>query len=336
MSALENFVKYADLWFEDGNVVLVAEESGYRVHRSLLARHSDVFRDMFSMPQPPPTEEGTYEGCPTVMLVGDRAKEVTMILTILYDGGRSFYNDSAPLPGETAIATLRLGTKYGFSDIKQEAMRRISICYPKELRELQEHGQHVECDNTCPVIWNKENAVAVFSLARQLGLDDLLQAAFYRCCMLSCRWLFLSAAESLPQNLYFVLTPQELQDCITFKTLLHVENVKLYKALQGMAPCNMCPNRERGQRSPCIKTIHAFILDSLRLGDVQMHDALSPLDALIVSFVARSPPKRSLCDSCADAAHDIVFANQEMIWAGMRNNDYSREEDQPMDSDDVA
>ncbi len=106
MSATENFVKHADIWFEDGNIVLISEQSGFRVHKGLLTRHSEVFRDMFLMPQPPPTEEESFEGCPTVRLVDDRSEEVATILAILYDGGRryvlsanvSWDNICAPVP----------------------------------------------------------------------------------------------------------------------------------------------------------------------------------------------------------------------------------------------
>ncbi|CCM06578.1 uncharacterized protein FIBRA_08856 [Fibroporia radiculosa] len=41
-----------EFWFEDGNIVLGVETTAFRVHRSLLSRSSDVFRDMFDIPQP--------------------------------------------------------------------------------------------------------------------------------------------------------------------------------------------------------------------------------------------------------------------------------------------
>ena len=44
---------HPELWFEDGNVVLIAENRSFRVPKSVLARTSEFFRDMFSLPQPP-------------------------------------------------------------------------------------------------------------------------------------------------------------------------------------------------------------------------------------------------------------------------------------------
>lgn len=86
--ALNAFDKNLGLWFDDGNVVLVAEKTGFRVHRSVLARHSDVFRDMFLISQPEPPLNDEAKGCPIVPLVDDGAEDVATILGILYDGGQ--------------------------------------------------------------------------------------------------------------------------------------------------------------------------------------------------------------------------------------------------------
>lgn len=43
---------HEELWFEDGNVILIAEATSFRVHKSILARHSEFFHDMFRLPQP--------------------------------------------------------------------------------------------------------------------------------------------------------------------------------------------------------------------------------------------------------------------------------------------
>lgn len=54
------------VWFDDGNVVVQAEQTLFKVHKSILALHSTVFKDMFSIPQPPPEGEIMVEGCPVV------------------------------------------------------------------------------------------------------------------------------------------------------------------------------------------------------------------------------------------------------------------------------
>ena len=83
--------KHADLWFCDGSVILQAETTLFRVHKSQLSRRSTVFSDMFTLPQPPvitthaTLDDETYEGCPVVKLY-DLADDVENLLLALYDG----------------------------------------------------------------------------------------------------------------------------------------------------------------------------------------------------------------------------------------------------------
>ena len=72
----------SDIWYEDGNVILQAENIQFRVHRGILAQCSTVFRDMFSFPQPPSSDVEMVEGCAVVHL-SDTAEEVGYILKAL-------------------------------------------------------------------------------------------------------------------------------------------------------------------------------------------------------------------------------------------------------------
>ena len=74
-------------WFDDGNVILEAENTRFRVHRSLLSRHSSVFKDMFSLPQSV-TDPGLLpEGC-LIVILSDRATDIECILSVFYDNVR--------------------------------------------------------------------------------------------------------------------------------------------------------------------------------------------------------------------------------------------------------
>lgn len=84
--SLENITKHPDLWFEDGNIVLVAENTGFRVYRGLLVTHSGIFRDMFLLPQPAANPDNTFEGCSIVNLADDSAEEVAALLNIVCNG----------------------------------------------------------------------------------------------------------------------------------------------------------------------------------------------------------------------------------------------------------
>lgn len=93
--------KDRDYFFADGNVLLQVshrirdvglnantnqsqvEDVQYRLHRSLLGKHSPVFRELFTIPQP----EGSTEGCSEenpIVLSGIQAANFTRFLSLLY------------------------------------------------------------------------------------------------------------------------------------------------------------------------------------------------------------------------------------------------------------
>lgn len=70
-------------WYEDGNIVLEAESTQFRIFRGILSASSSIFRDMFSMPQPSESE-CLVEGCPVVRL-SDPAEDWKYVLKALHD-----------------------------------------------------------------------------------------------------------------------------------------------------------------------------------------------------------------------------------------------------------
>lgn len=73
-------------------IVLQAENTLFRVHKSLLARHSGFFHDMFTLPQPEADgkspsvhSSGDIEGC-QVLHLHDAPEDVANLLTALVDG----------------------------------------------------------------------------------------------------------------------------------------------------------------------------------------------------------------------------------------------------------
>ena len=90
--ALEGITRHSDLWFDDGNVILIAEGIGFRVYRGVLARQSEVFRDTFEIPQSTAVH-ATGPDCPIVHLSDDGAEEVTVMLNILFTSGHRYVSN---------------------------------------------------------------------------------------------------------------------------------------------------------------------------------------------------------------------------------------------------
>ena len=69
-----------EFWYEDGTIDLVAGNVVFRVYKGVLAEHSAVFKDMFSLPQPP--SESTSSECPVVYL-SDSPEDLRHVLRVL-------------------------------------------------------------------------------------------------------------------------------------------------------------------------------------------------------------------------------------------------------------
>ncbi|KZP28189.1 hypothetical protein FIBSPDRAFT_276064 [Athelia psychrophila] len=161
------------IWLDDGNIVIQAQTTQYKVHRSILAAHSPIFRDMFSMPQPPSEGEVTVEGCPVVH-VSDRAADVTIVLQALFLRGHVVAGE--PLPIKVVAAFLRLGKKYEIELLHAEALKRLRYEFPSTL------GGHNKCNRGAMISLGDDIAVAVANLAREQSLLSVLPLALYQCC----------------------------------------------------------------------------------------------------------------------------------------------------------
>lgn len=73
----------SDFWFRDGNIILATEGVFFKVHRGQLERQSEIFEDIFTVPQP--LDSPMMDGCHIVEL-HDSPSDVRFLLKALYDG----------------------------------------------------------------------------------------------------------------------------------------------------------------------------------------------------------------------------------------------------------
>ena len=87
MNKATPFHKRGDPWFEDGNIILLPEDSSiaFKVHRDFLSRHSDIFKSMFELPQPSGADVEMLDDCPVVHMY-DQPTELSNLIKALYDG----------------------------------------------------------------------------------------------------------------------------------------------------------------------------------------------------------------------------------------------------------
>ena len=82
----------SEVWSEDGNIVVVAQNTAFRFHKSVVSLHSSVFRDLFSIPQPSlilidGEVVEVFDGCPVVH-VSDTSYDFRELLRAIYGGVR--------------------------------------------------------------------------------------------------------------------------------------------------------------------------------------------------------------------------------------------------------
>ncbi|KAH9835450.1 uncharacterized protein C8Q71DRAFT_710329 [Rhodofomes roseus] len=162
------------VWLDDGNIVIVAQNVAFRVHRSVLSLHSEVFRDMFTIP--PPDDEETIDGCPAVR-VSDTADGMRHMLWALYNG-RTF-PEHGQVEFDVVAALVRMAHKYQISYLCDETLSTIKELYVEGFLDF------IACKprSVHPRLTYKvEDAFQVVQLAHLTNTPSLLPAALYLCC----------------------------------------------------------------------------------------------------------------------------------------------------------
>ncbi|KAH9899913.1 hypothetical protein C8Q73DRAFT_681424 [Cubamyces lactineus] len=134
--------RHRDYFFDDGNVVLQVESVLYKLHRSLLEKHSPVFRELFTIPQPPGSTEGYSEDNP-IVLAGVGAMDFTRFLWLLYP----------PTLGYCEIATVDewlsvvdQADRWQMDSLREYAITQLRQLYIEPVRKI--------------LIWNRYNLPA--------------------------------------------------------------------------------------------------------------------------------------------------------------------------------
>ncbi|KAF5367816.1 hypothetical protein D9757_010352 [Collybiopsis confluens] len=193
-----------DPWFEDGNIILVAKEEtpasseanpiGFRVHKGVLSRHSEVFQGMFELSRPDSilgsvdeAELTRYEGCQVISMY-DIPIELSNLVKALYDGV-IFRNRS--LDDFFYLASiLKLSTKYFVSHLRTLAIKHLTQTWSHDLKG---HDTMLELAiRTPPAPYSPDSSspanklsypyvhpIHVLNLARSTNVQIVIPSALY-------------------------------------------------------------------------------------------------------------------------------------------------------------
>ncbi|KAF9261798.1 hypothetical protein L218DRAFT_961030 [Marasmius fiardii PR-910] len=131
--------KHPKFWFYDGSIVLNVENVLFRVHRTILATHCEVFETLFSIPQEASMKEEKIEECAVVNLAGDKAEDMNDLLHALYF---SSHFDRLRVPEaepDTMLkfisGILRLSTKYLNHSLRKKSISILHSYIPTTFEE---------------------------------------------------------------------------------------------------------------------------------------------------------------------------------------------------------
>ncbi|TEB22712.1 hypothetical protein FA13DRAFT_1798571 [Coprinellus micaceus] len=171
-------VEIGDPWFDDGNIILVThnEPTAFLLHRGVLSRHSDIFKDMFEVGQP--ADEDNDAASRQVVVMYDNPADLSSLVKALYDGVSSDPND--PNDFFQLAGVLRLATKYCAQRIRSQAIRFLIYTWSHtiqghDLMTVTAMTTDAVDDLTYPFV----HPLHVLNLARETDVEVLIPSATY-------------------------------------------------------------------------------------------------------------------------------------------------------------
>ncbi|KAJ3492732.1 hypothetical protein NLJ89_g11174 [Agrocybe chaxingu] len=282
-------------WFDDGNAVLQAEGTQFRVHRSFLALQSPVFADMFSMPQPPVGED-LLDGCPVVHLQ-DSSKDINNLLVLLYDS-LSVNNLRNYLPIPVLGAMLRLGRKYSFKNFWDEAVHILEIQFPSDIFGWEESWSKPCCNRLQA---DNVEIFDVIALAHQNCVKSILAAAYVNMFLrhsredIKARLTALKPLLRTDEPLTFFLTCEKVADSVVEQMFKWIYD--------GTIPCSRCASPEA-----CTSSKNQILLVMVKMDT----------DGCCLSFLnnwdeANLEPR--FCKACGLVVWEVHWVGQHALWA---------------------
>ncbi|KAF6757536.1 hypothetical protein DFP72DRAFT_962980 [Ephemerocybe angulata] len=172
-------VKVGDPWFEDGNIILVThdEPTAFLLHRGVLSRHSDMFKDMFEVGLPV-EEDHDAENASQVVVMYDNPADLSSLVKALYDGVTS--DPDNPADFFQLAGVLRLSTKYCAQRIRTQVIRFLAATWS---HDIQAHDLMTMKAMTAPHVddlsYPYVHPVHVLNLARETDVEVLIPTTLY-------------------------------------------------------------------------------------------------------------------------------------------------------------
>ncbi|RDX49031.1 hypothetical protein OH76DRAFT_1351508 [Lentinus brumalis] len=287
-----------ELWYDDGTIVVVAGNVEFWVYKGVLAAHSPVFADMFSLPQPQPTfVSQESQRCPVVSVI-DSPEDLRLVLKAILpnkDGRQRRKGQRSSFDEISAYA--RLGHKYQIDHLVSQA-----VDYLKD--HFTDHFDKWCKRDYVPEGFRTVHAIGVVNIARLTNCDSILPIALAVCCTLDVKHLLRGFKRQ--DGTREKLCEDDLVRCLRAKeTLMQEASAALLKAFSSLLGY-VCDN------PVCRPGLHKLLNDiAADAGAVADEHPFRDWDnAGYADWFEGSP----VCASCKDCLRKVLQAYQVLIW----------------------
>ncbi|KAI0820490.1 hypothetical protein BC628DRAFT_1396658 [Trametes gibbosa] len=302
--------RHPEYWFNDGSIVVVAQETGYRIHKSILARHSEVFCDLFSVPQT--SADDHLDGCPVVR-ISDPSVDFSNLLKAFYDTARdcSLYQRDQRLPFALVAGLYELAHKYQIDNLMQQMLVRLQSIFTDNL-ETWDALDHIRIDDRYTTIRSASlevasstDAIRAVNLVRRSGVMSMLPVAFYLAAFHHADVLLRGIPR--PDGTIDTLSHEDLALCLDARVLFaHWTYTKLAWITTGRVVS--------GCKSPTACTLSLTAL-SMKIKDgfskpQAAHFALNPF----VNVVDDLTRRYNICKTCGRAMRAKTVEERRVMW----------------------
>ncbi|KZP26088.1 hypothetical protein FIBSPDRAFT_733103, partial [Athelia psychrophila] len=217
----------------------------FKVYKGILAANSAIFRDMFANAQ---AQEGELvDGCPVVHLA-DKPQDLEHVLEALYDS-RKWHEDNdfeerKIMPIAVVEAFLRIGRKYEIDHIRKQAVQRLAVTFPSDLKKCREifSGR-----TTIPIQPDDGDSLAMVNILRENDLLVHLPISLF-VCILADHYNIFPITAPVHGSQQSILTHTDIQLCHkAHLKLMHLQATVAFSWVQPWQARSACIT------STCIK-----------------------------------------------------------------------------------
>ncbi|KAF7291750.1 F-box domain-containing protein [Mycena chlorophos] len=283
------------VWFKDGNLIVQAQNTLFRVYRGWLAFYAPRIVELLDDPQ---RVVEIVDGA-EVLVMQDAAEDVEVVFEQLFR--RTFADGS--IPSFTAVAACaRIGKKYGIQSLYDDAVSRLSSVFPSTV-ERWLHGSKPRIASEPATNLRESIALQTLVLARELDLAELLPALFF--------WLSLDSSLPLIVDAHVAGVSREdilaVLDGVRRRRTAHKEIITKWLGSPAQAGA-----RERCRTRDCLQQRPQLVLEIVA-DSSKDRDA----DAGASQWKWDTTWEKSFCAACITANKAAYEMAGKEMWAAL-------------------